>query len=176
MAQALVVYLAVLSSRLRADLEIQYSLMAGRCHCRPVVGKSQIESRTQNLKSSDFKSQIWEGKSQISNLEDPNQIKSPDVKFQIFSKSPKTYLLLQKIRRITMQLMSKSYRIWCYLVFIWPSDNNTRKKSVTLSVCKVEYLYTQTLKRQFRTRVHCGAARTLQLLQLDCYVCPLWLL
>jgi len=33
MAQALV-YLAVLSSRLRTDLEIQHPLMAGRRHCQ----------------------------------------------------------------------------------------------------------------------------------------------
>jgi len=34
MAQALVVYLALLSSKLHTDLEIQHPLIAGRRHCR----------------------------------------------------------------------------------------------------------------------------------------------
>jgi len=102
------------------------------------------------------------GKSQLSNLEDPNKTKSPDLKSQIFSKSPKTYLLPQKIRQTTMQLMSESYHIWCYLFSIYMTLwLQYSVKSVTLSVCKVEYRYTQTLYRQFRSRV--AAARLLRL-------------
>jgi len=94
--------------------------------CLSVVGKSQIESPKANLKSLYFKSQIWEGKSQISNRRHPNQIKSPNFKSQIFSKSPKTDLLPQKIRRTTMQLIEKVVIFDGNLVFMWPYDYNTQ--------------------------------------------------
>ena len=124
--------------------------------------KSNAESPTPNLKSLDLKSQIWEDKSRISNREQPNQIESPSFKSQMFSKYPKTYLLPQKIRWTTMPLMSKSHIFDANLVFMWLMTTTLSKVNMALSVYKVEYA--QTLNRQFRMRVHCGAAMTLQLL------------